>query len=683
MAASIRDGFNPFRDDPEMKGLLEKLLTTVETQSEFTRWKSSFLNKFDTFLDAKGSKAAEEAYNGFSDDVYTFGKMLHQLEGHIYRAELTRDNATVKARKCLEELKKIITASTDGLAALLPGSGITDDKTRESGYTNYHMGAVLVGDGFSIYGYLNTCDKILKEFVQRVLLYVADKQLLWEIGNYSKKLQVFCDVMADLGLHEVMVKSREILEKEEKEDGEIEAETEAETDSDTDSDSDLEDEFAEEEPEDPVPVPAAAPPKKKSHTPVAKPTGKMQFPKLGRRMGRTSKAGNLRNPMRSSMPPQKFDPLCSRSAHVPRTPVESLSNRGSMPPAVSAQPLKTKEPMNSSSALKSKSSHTPRRNLSGASGGTPILKNPRSRIRRATLGVTTAAAQKIKMDVEKDFDMSDSEEENEEKPPGEPVHTASSHGRAQARNMGNSKPSEPIKASKPAPQAPKLPAMGKRMGRRMSMPASTALPPPEPKNPPKDGLSNSEHKPKAPTEMGSGNTPTSEAPRDPKSPFSSKSDHTPRSIPSGASGGTPILKNPRSRIRRATLGVPMAAAQKIKMDVEKDFDMSDSEEENEEKPPGEPVHTASSHGHMQARNMGNSKPSEPIKASKPAPQAPKLPAMGKRMGRRMSMPASMALPPPEPKNPPKDGLSNSEHKPKAPTEMGSGNTPTSEGPKGP
>jgi hypothetical protein len=71
----------------------------------------------------------------------------------------------------------------DALAELLPGSGQAD-QAPDYVDTNYHMGAILIGDGFSLYGYLQTCYQILQQRKGDVLWEVADRQILAEIDNY-------------------------------------------------------------------------------------------------------------------------------------------------------------------------------------------------------------------------------------------------------------------------------------------------------------------------------------------------------------------------------------------------------------------------------------------------------------------------------------------------------------------
>ena len=249
---------NPFKEDPIFQELLTSDLSQLASRVEFNGWRFSFLTKFDSFLDIGNSGCsdrAEEAYLEFSEAVANLVKVVHQMEQLIARGAISAKTTNVKGRQCLEEVKARSMAASDALAELLPGSGQHDDhlnKNKQRGYSNYHMGAILIGDGFSLYGYLSTCDTILQDRKAELLDdIIDDRQILAEIDNYHKKLQVFCDVMADLGLYDAMMKAREIAEKEGDSEDDLESILEAMSEhmsamspsiSETESESDFEEE---------------------------------------------------------------------------------------------------------------------------------------------------------------------------------------------------------------------------------------------------------------------------------------------------------------------------------------------------------------------------------------------------------------------------------------------------------
>jgi hypothetical protein len=202
---------NPLKVDPELKGLLDKL-EFVKTYRAFQRWRGSFLGRFECFLEDENVEAANGAYKSFSCSMDGFVKLVSKVEGFVEKGDLTVDHYTVKARNCLAEMSKTMTRVIEELEALIPETGQLE---KNRGYNKFHLGSVLIRDSFEEYGRLSQCGDVLQHMRKESLEKVADKQILEEMSKYSAKLQKFCDVMADLGLYEVMLKCREFANQEE------------------------------------------------------------------------------------------------------------------------------------------------------------------------------------------------------------------------------------------------------------------------------------------------------------------------------------------------------------------------------------------------------------------------------------------------------------------------------------
>ena len=205
---------NPLKFDPELKALLDKI-DFVKTYKAFTRWRGSFLNRFEAFLEEEGIQHADRAYRDFSKSMESFVKDVSKVNEYIDKGELATDNYTVKARRCFAEMCKRMTLVIEEEDALIPSTGALEKKR---GYNKFHMGSVLVRDSFEEYGRLAQCGDVLRHMRDVSLNQVADKQILEEMDNYRAKLQKFCDVMADLGLYEVMLKCREFANEEDTQD---------------------------------------------------------------------------------------------------------------------------------------------------------------------------------------------------------------------------------------------------------------------------------------------------------------------------------------------------------------------------------------------------------------------------------------------------------------------------------
>lgn len=196
---------NPVKIDHELKGLLERL-EFVKTYRTFRRWRNSFLARFETFFEEEGIIAADKAYRCFSQSMEKFVEDVQKVEKYVDKGELTVERYTVRARHCLSEMSKNLTKIILEEDELIPQTGSIEKKR---GYNKFHMGAVLIRDGFEEYGRLRLCGDILKHMREVSLGEVVDKQILGKFDQFNTTLEKFCDVMSDLGLYEIMLKCRE------------------------------------------------------------------------------------------------------------------------------------------------------------------------------------------------------------------------------------------------------------------------------------------------------------------------------------------------------------------------------------------------------------------------------------------------------------------------------------------
>jgi hypothetical protein len=196
---------NPLKYDPELKGLIETL-GAINSYRTFRRWKGSFLRRFESFLTEKGIEPAEDSYKQFSRNMKTFEQDVIKVQKFCEKGDLSAERTTVKGRNSLNEMNKEVVKIIQEEEELIPSTGAQE---KEKGYKKYHLGAVLVRDGFSEYERMVRCDEILQELKVGGLKDVADRQQLEEIDNYTIQLQRFRDVMNDLGLYEVMMKCRQ------------------------------------------------------------------------------------------------------------------------------------------------------------------------------------------------------------------------------------------------------------------------------------------------------------------------------------------------------------------------------------------------------------------------------------------------------------------------------------------
>lgn len=202
---SSRIQTNPLIEDPVLSSLLKKL-KKVHTQRSFDDWSDSFLARFVEFLDEEGTEKAEQAYWDFADSMSKLVRVINKLNDLIENGMISKEKCTVKAHQCLQELSRQITFIMDEVDKLIPQTMMLE---RECGYTKFHMGAVLVRDGFREYGRMSLAADVLEQMEEH-LDGIADRQIIDNMKSYGFKLQAFCDVMADLSLFDAMVKCNEL-----------------------------------------------------------------------------------------------------------------------------------------------------------------------------------------------------------------------------------------------------------------------------------------------------------------------------------------------------------------------------------------------------------------------------------------------------------------------------------------
>lgn len=187
---------NPIKEDETLRRLLHEL-DSITTKRDFTRWKTSFVERFSQFLSTDGETAAIARRNSYQQALDKFVRMVKQIEHHISNGDIstTPGSTTVKALQCLKEVQKQVALVAEETETLVPGTG---EQAREMGYTKFHMGAVLIRDGFEEYDSLSLCADILQHLRETTCLAeVADKIFLEEVDNFVDKFDMFCDVSED------------------------------------------------------------------------------------------------------------------------------------------------------------------------------------------------------------------------------------------------------------------------------------------------------------------------------------------------------------------------------------------------------------------------------------------------------------------------------------------------------
>ena len=198
---------NPLKSDPELVGLLKRL-DKIGKYKTFNRWKDKFLTRFDSLVFEQGMEPAEKRCNDFTTVLKKTVKFADKVAGHNERGELSPQKKSVKASLALSELANHLTTTVEQLDQLIPSTGKDEKKM---GFTKFHLGAVLIRQGFHQYITMKAIEDAIIGIKEKIAD-VADKQQLELFAMYEKKFQRFCDIMADLNLYEIMMKCVQFAE---------------------------------------------------------------------------------------------------------------------------------------------------------------------------------------------------------------------------------------------------------------------------------------------------------------------------------------------------------------------------------------------------------------------------------------------------------------------------------------
>lgn len=140
---------NPLKADPELKRLL-KQSPKLSSTAEFDEWRKSFLRRVDEIIvnDSESIERAAQSYAGVSKELDFFGRKVLTLQQCIKNGSLSSTTKTVRGQKALSEIKDSATQAMFSLVEWMPGVKKEEQKL---GYSKWHLGAVLVRNGFEIY----------------------------------------------------------------------------------------------------------------------------------------------------------------------------------------------------------------------------------------------------------------------------------------------------------------------------------------------------------------------------------------------------------------------------------------------------------------------------------------------------------------------------------------------------
>lgn len=203
---------NPLKTDAELLSLLKRL-DGIHKYKTFQRWKARFLDRLDTFLYDSGMSPADASCTAFHQLLQKQLHRVQQVQTHVAHGDLNATKKTVKAALALNEMCSLLTTTVQETEQLIPAN---TKEEKQRGFTKFHLGAVLIRQGFHQYQAMQAIQDALKQ-LSTDLEQVADKQQQELFRMYQTQVQRFCDVMADLNLYEVMKKCLQFAQAPEEE----------------------------------------------------------------------------------------------------------------------------------------------------------------------------------------------------------------------------------------------------------------------------------------------------------------------------------------------------------------------------------------------------------------------------------------------------------------------------------
>lgn len=193
---------NPIKSDGELQVLMQKL-DSIKKYKSFHRWKDNFLSRFEQFLYQKGIKPAEESARRLQDSLERLVTKTQRVLDYINQGQLSDTKKSVKASLALQEMCNDLEKIRGNMASDVIPSFKSDEQVM--GYSKFHLGAVLIRQGFEQYSVMKAVEEAVTE-IDAKLVNVADRQQHDLFGQYNTQVQRFCDVMADLNLYDIMLK---------------------------------------------------------------------------------------------------------------------------------------------------------------------------------------------------------------------------------------------------------------------------------------------------------------------------------------------------------------------------------------------------------------------------------------------------------------------------------------------
>mmetsp|Transcript_49810 Transcript_49810/g.120716 ORF Transcript_49810/g.120716 Transcript_49810/m.120716 type:complete len:368 (-) Transcript_49810:314-1417(-) len=181
----------------------------IESIEHFQYWKEEFLGQFRQFLDSDRLANAREADEELYDELETLAQTCIDINKLVKDGVITPTGSiSVKGRRAVNEAISHMAASECFIKAYWPK---TADEEKVCGYTKFELGAVLVRDGFAVFGLMVATRDYVEALMDGALKTILKPNQISIIQFYFRSIDSFVDTMADLGMYKLMKKCVEIF----------------------------------------------------------------------------------------------------------------------------------------------------------------------------------------------------------------------------------------------------------------------------------------------------------------------------------------------------------------------------------------------------------------------------------------------------------------------------------------
>lgn len=180
----------------------------IGSVEHFKYWKDEFLETFRKYLDPEGTASARESDEELYSELERLGKICLNVKEQVKEGRIAPEATSVKGQRAISEMISSIATAEGFITAYWP-------KTQEDegicGYSKFELAAVLVRDGFRVYGLMVATRDYVQALSEGALKDVLRSNQRSIIHFYFRAIDSFVDTMADLGMYNLMQKCVEIF----------------------------------------------------------------------------------------------------------------------------------------------------------------------------------------------------------------------------------------------------------------------------------------------------------------------------------------------------------------------------------------------------------------------------------------------------------------------------------------